>query len=145
MDADALERRPFVDARLFGEARSRRCVLLLAAILIMGAADLALTLTYARTVGMIEVNPIARTMIALGGAHQLVVFKAFCTVLCAGFLYLCRRTPQAERAAWLCACGMLVLTAHWVNYNASVSRFTNDIAVLAASDGACDLWISLAN
>lgn len=126
-------------------ARSRRCTLLIAAILIMGAADLLLTLTYARTVGMIEMNPLARLMIALGGAQQLVLFKACCTAVCAGVLFLCRRAPEAERACWLSAVGMLALTAHWVNYNASVSSFTNDMAVLAASDGACDLWISLAN
>lgn len=145
MDATAVDPRSAIAADPSSAARSRRCVLLLTAILIMGAADLALTLTYAGTVGMIEVNPLARVMIALGGTAQLVLFKAFCTALCAGVLYLCRRAPQAERAAWLCAVGMLVLTAHWVNYNASVSRFTNDMAVLAAGDGGCELWISLAN
>lgn len=146
MDATACAERAVatLTERALG-ARSRRCVLLVSAILIMGAADLLLTLTYARTVGMIEVNPLARLMIALGGAHQLVMFKVFCTALSAGVLFLCRRAPVAERASWVCAAAMLALTAHWVNYNATVSSFTNDIALLAANDGACDLWITLAN
>ncbi|HBS27852.1 MAG TPA: hypothetical protein DEB06_00020 [Phycisphaerales bacterium] len=126
-------------------SRARRCVLLVGAVALMAAADLLLTLTYARTTGLMEVNPMARSMIALGGVQQLVVFKAFTTALCVGMLFLCRRAPSAERASWLCAAGMLALMLHWVRYNASVSQFTNDLAVLATSEGGSELWVSIAD
>lgn len=111
----------------------------------MGVVDLLLTLTYARGVGMLELNPLARLMLEVGGAPLLIAFKFVCTGLCAGVLFLHRRTAQAEVGCWTCAAAMLLLMAHWVNYNATVSAFSNDLAVLALSEGACDLWITITN
>lgn len=43
--------------------RSRRVIVLLAAIIVLSAADLAITLFHLKTMGMMEANPIARFLI----------------------------------------------------------------------------------
>lgn len=125
-------------------ARSRRIVLLVLAMILMGVFDLLCTLTYMRTSGMLEANPLARQMIEIGGAKQLVMFKSLTIVLSCGAIYFVRRTRQAEISAWLCTALMLGLMAHWVNYNRQVSEFTRDMAVLAMSNGEFEpMWVKL--
>ncbi|MDX2114156.1 MAG: DUF5658 family protein [Planctomycetota bacterium] len=115
-------------------ARGRRITLLIVAMLLMGALDLACTLTYMRTSGMIELNPLARLMIAVGDERQLILFKLLMMMLSAGALYFARWHRRAEVCAWMCAAGLLALVLHWTNYNRSISQYTNDVAVLALSD-----------
>lgn len=114
-------------------ARHRRIVLIILATVMMGVADLLCTMTYMSSVGMIELNPLARLMISIGGSEQLVRFKVFTMVLSAGALYLCRRTRNAEFWALLCAGIMLALMVHWLFYNEMVQTMTHEISVLAAS------------
>jgi hypothetical protein len=124
--------------------RCRRIGWLMLAMTLMGTADLLCTLTYMRTSGMLEANPLARLVLATGDAQQLVMFKALTILLTCGTLYLARRHRQAELSAWACTTMMLVLTLHWINYNRSVSAFTNDMAVLAMSGGEFEpMWIKL--
>jgi hypothetical protein len=124
--------------------RCRRIGWLMLAMTLMGIADLLCTLTYMRTSGMLEANPVARLVLATGDADQLVMFKALTILLTCGTLYLARRHRQAELSAWTCTAMMLVLTLHWINYNRSVSAFTNDMAVLAMSGGEFEpMWIKL--
>lgn len=96
--------------------RRRRVTLLALAMTLMGLADLQLTLTYMRSVGMIELNPLARAMISLGGAQQLVLFKLFTILLSAGILYLIRWHRTAEVCAWVSCAALLALTLHWARY-----------------------------
>lgn len=127
-----------------GAARMRRIMWLLLAIALMGIADLLCTLTYMRTSGMIEVNPIARLMLEIGSIGQLVMFKMLTLVLCGGMIYFARHHRKAEVCAWFCAALMLILTIHWINYNRSVSAFTNDMAVLALSGGEFEpMWVKV--
>lgn len=129
------------DAR---RARLRRIYLAMLAIGLMAAADLIFTLTYMRTSGMIEANPLARFMIFIGDAPQLIMFKIFTTALSCGALYLAREHRRAEPAAWVCAAMLLALIVHWNNYNTAVSRFTNDLAILAMTNGADEpRWVKL--
>lgn len=128
--------------------RARRISILIVAMVMMGIADLMCTLTYMRTSGMLEANPLARFVLASGAADgaagQLVMFKALTIVLSCGTLYITRRHRQAELSAWACTAMMLVLTTHWINYNRSVSAFTNDMAVLAMSEGEFEpMWVKL--
>ncbi len=128
--------------------RARRITILIVAMVMMGIADLLCTLTYMRTSGMLEANPIARFILTTnaveGGSAQLVMFKALTIVLSCGALYLARRHRQAELSAWVCTAMMLTLTLHWINYNRSVSAFTNDMAVLAMSGGEFEpMWVKL--
>lgn len=97
----------------------------------MGLADLAYTLTYMRGSGMVEANPIARAMVEIGSARQLVLYKLLTLMVCCGAIYFCRRTRQAEFGAWICCGVMLLLTAHWVNYNAQVALMTEEFSQMA--------------
>ncbi|MBL8746785.1 MAG: hypothetical protein JNK58_10565 [Phycisphaerae bacterium] len=129
-------------------ARSRRVTFLIVAMTMMGIADLMCTLTYMRTSGMLEANPLARFILTTGavdgGSEQLVMFKALTILLSCGTLYIARRHRQAELSAWVCTAMMCVLTIHWINYNRSVSAFTNDMAVLAMSGGEFEpMWVKL--
>jgi len=123
-------------------ARSRRVILLILAMVLMGLADLACTLTYMRSVGMVEMNPIARHMIDLAGARQLVLFKLFTMVLSCGLIYLLRFHRRAETVAWACTCVLLGLMVHWVRYNSEAPKMTNEIALLASGD-ANECWVVL--
>ena len=114
-------------------AQARRVTLLVLAILLMGLADLSITLTYMRSIGMIELNPIARHMVSIGSCDQLIRYKLFTMGLSCGVLYLLRRHPRAELGAWICAIVLLGLTLNWVRYNESITDYTNELHVIAAS------------
>ena len=121
-------------------ARGRRVTLLVLAMAMMGLADLGLTLTYMSSVGMLEANPIARAMIDVGGARQLVIYKLFTIALSGGILYILRRRRAAEVCAWISCSVLLLLSAHWANYNAALASATIDLGVLAADAR----WVHLA-
>ena len=112
-------------------SRARRINLVLVSVVLMGLADLAYTLTYMRGSGMIEANPIARTMVEIGSARQLVLYKLLTLTVCCGAIYFCRRTRQAEFGAWICCLVMLGLTMHWLNYNATMAELTTEFALMA--------------
>jgi hypothetical protein len=99
------------------DSGARRVILLVIAITIMGLADLALTLTYMKTTGMFELNPLAREMVAIGGEPQLIRFKLLSIALGAGMLFLLRKHRIAEPASWACAGVMCLLSIHWISYN----------------------------
>lgn len=133
-----------LDPLLGNRARDRRLLLLVLAIVLMSLADLSCTLTYMRTTGMIELNPLARQMVAIGQAQQLIMFKLFTTVLSCGALYLARRNPKAELCAWLCTGMMVWLMIHWVMFNQNVHAFTDDLATLALTDGEFEpRWVKI--
>ncbi|TVQ32307.1 MAG: hypothetical protein EA376_06580 [Phycisphaeraceae bacterium] len=121
-------------------ARARRVTLLVLAMAMMGLTDLGLTLTYMSSVGMLEANPIARAMIEVGGARQLVIYKLFTIALSGGILYILRRHRAAEVCAWLSCAGLLLLSAHWANYNAALASASVDLGVLATDAR----WVHLA-
>jgi len=117
--------------------RSRRIVLLLALAAVLGLFDLALTVAYMRGVGMVELNPLARAMINLGGAGQLIRFKLFTIATSCGILYLLRRHRQAEICAWISLAVLAALTAHWLNYNAHAHTMA------ALADASDPRWVYL--
>ena len=130
------------------ETRPARVTLLALAMILMGLADLQLTLTYMRSIGMIELNPIAREMIEIGGARQLIVFKLFTIAASAGLLYLVRRHRLAETCAWASCAALLALTMHWVRYNEAITT-PEQAALTLASMSSGDLvqpdprWVRL--
>ncbi len=127
------------DRRLTTEAvRPRRVALLALAMILMGLADLQLTLTYMRSAGMLELNPLARAMVDLGGAPQLIRFKLFSIAASAGLLYLMRRHSLAERCAWVSCAALLLLTAHWVHYNNNATAIG-----VASADLADHRWVAI--
>lgn len=123
--------------------RPRVVVLLIIAIVLMGLADLGLTLTYMRGVGMIEANPIARYMLSIGHERQLILYKLSSLALCCGTLFLIRRHRKAERCAWLCTAIMVGLSIHWTRYNAAMQSMHREMTEVALA-GSSEPWITLA-
>lgn len=121
---------------------ARRLMLVLLAIALMSLADLVCTLIYMSSVGLLELNPLARLMVSIGDAQQLVIFKLFTMTLSCGALYFARRHPISERVAWICAAGLFALMLHWTSFNSSVSGLTNEITILALQGGH-DWWTRL--
>lgn len=118
------------------EARGRvlRVWLLVIAAFLMGLVDLACTLEYMRNVGMFELNPIARALVA-GGSHEpLVVYKFFTMGISAGLLIAYRRHSQAEFCAWLCASVLFALMIKWTWFNAMFPTMSDEYLTLATAD-----------
>lgn len=124
-------------------ANKRRLALLITAIVLMGLADLALTLIYLRSIGMVEMNPIARMMISIGQTRQLVLFKLLTITVSIGCLIIMRHHRWAERAAWCAAALLLGLMFYWVSYNNSLSALTNEITLLVSGDEQSDYWVRI--
>ena len=122
---------PFSDSKRRAERCHLRMMIVLAATTIMGLCDLYFTVTYMTTVGMVEINPLARLIVSLGNIPALVIFKIILMALSAAMLYIARGHRAAEPIAWTCAIILLGLMIHWANYNRDVVDLTNEMAVLA--------------
>lgn len=123
------------------ERRARRVTLLVLATASLGLFDLAFTLTFMRSIGMYELNPLARLMIGIGGAGQLIRFKLLTIVLSSGLLYLIRRRWGAELCAWLSLAALVLLSLHWVRY----TKTTEDLGptLLAETLMVDHRWVTL--
>lgn len=122
-------------------ARSRRVTILVLATATLGILDLVFTLTYMQSVGMIELNPLARFMIGVGGAGQLIRFKLLTIAMSSGLLYLLRRRPGAEWCAWFSLIALVALSLHWAQY----TRMSEDLApnFFAPSAAADQRWVTI--
>ncbi len=116
------------------QAGSRRVILLIAAILMMGVADLLCTLAYMTTIGLPEANPIARWLARFGTTETIVGFKLLTMGLSCWCLYVKRAERRMEVCAWACAAILLALSIHWIGFNRSITEHTNLIAYLADPD-----------
>lgn len=123
------------------DRRARRVTVLVLATAALGLLDLAYTLTFMRSYGMFELNPLARFMIAVGGAGQLVRFKLLTIALSSGLLYLVRRRRGAELCAWVSLATLILLSLHWVNY----IRTTEELgpALLAETIAFDHRWVAI--
>jgi uncharacterized membrane protein YhaH (DUF805 family) len=129
-------------AQIFApENRARRVVFLLAATALMCLGDLALTLTYTTSMGMVETNPIARAVMANNSPLFVVLWKLATMVLGLGILFWARRVRAAETAAWLCFFIMVALCLHWLSFATVVSGLPSDYAQLASLDDP--RWVSM--
>lgn len=136
-----------VAERAAAAARIFRTNLLIVGALAMGGADLLCTLAYVTSIGMVELNPIARHMVEIGGAGQLIMYKLFTMSLSSGCIYLIRRNPKAEWCAWFSFAVMLWLTLHWVQYNQVAPELTSEFALLAchANVNPSEGWMMITN
>lgn len=100
--------------------RPARVTGLVLGICLLGVYDLLHTLMYMQTIGMVEMNPLARFMLRTGGVQQLVLFKLFTIALSCGILYCLRRTKPAEVCAAIGFLVMVGLTVYWFMYNGHV-------------------------
>lgn len=120
-------------------------------IVVAGLGDLMCTLSYARAVGLIEANPLARLAVSIGGEPMLVALKAVSIGACCAALFIGRRNRRVEIAAWICAGAMAALMAYWNHYNDQIAGLGNEVASLAARSGASPecadtaRWLTLAD
>lgn len=110
------------------DRRSCRVCLLLVAVTAMAMGDLAMTLTWLNSVGMLEANPLARLVMGLSSPWAVVLWRGLSLILGLFILYRLRRRPHAEVGAWICFVAMGLLSAHWLSVNASAATLTSDYA-----------------
>jgi hypothetical protein len=129
-------------ARSFSaEGRARRVTILLVATALMCLGDLALTLTYVTSMGMVENNPIARAVMEHNSPGFVVVWKLATMAIGLGILFWARRTKGAEVATWLCFLIMCALCVHWLGFAMAVSNLSPEYAAMAALDDP--RWVSM--
>lgn len=112
-------------------ARSIRVTTLLVGIALMSFVDLGCTLAYASNVGMIEANPIARTLMNSHGTVAVVFWKLFTLLVALIPLFLVRRTRCGELATWAGFLVLLALSLHWIDFNRDASELGADYKALA--------------
>ncbi|MEM7754010.1 MAG: DUF5658 family protein [Planctomycetota bacterium] len=121
--------------------RPRRVLYLLAAVVLMSAADLAITLVWLTNVGLAESNPLARWVIAQGSVELLAVWKAI-TVLPAVLVFaVLRDKPVGELGAIIAATVLAIVTLHWHAYHADADLLVH--ALPAFEQGTDERWITL--
>ncbi len=127
-------------------AARRRLALLICAIVLMGLTDLLCTLSYLTSVGLIEVNPIARWVINNLGMSGLIAFKAASMLFTCGALFIIRQHRAGEKCAWICATVLLLLMLHWVRFNEAIPNMSQEMILLALNEHAfpIDSWVTLA-
>jgi hypothetical protein len=123
------------------EGRGQRVILLLVAIALMCLGDLALTLTYATSMGMAEDNPIARAIMLNNSPAFVVIWKLSTMALGFGILFWARKTKGAEIATWLCFLIMSALCVHWLGFTAAMANLPPEYAATAAIDDP--RWVSM--
>lgn len=107
-------------------SRRWRVLVLLTLVVALSATDLYLTVMYASTIGMPELNPLARTLLRHGSALDLVLWKLGSVTLCIGILFRLRDRRSAELGAWIAFALLVLLTRQWMEY----ARIHDDIAVM---------------
>jgi len=96
--------------------RSRRVVLALAFIWLVGLIDLHLTLLAVRIGHFQEVNPVARALIH--SPPLVVAYKLVLLMVCTGLMFRFRRRLLTEVGCWLLAGAHAVLAFLWHAYYA---------------------------
>lgn len=125
-----------------GGRRPIRVVLLSAAIVLMSLGDLHITMTYLRSVGMGEGNPVARLVMTHGSESLLVVWKCASVAFACLIFYKFRAHRCAEIACWLSFLVLTWLLMRWTNYAEEAWRLTPALHVMHESDVA--QWVRIA-
>lgn len=120
--------------------RGTRVVALTAAIALMSAADLYISLVYLRSVGMSEGNPLARWIMASASTSFLIWWKVLSVALGCGIFLFARRSRSAEIGAWLCCAVLVWLTVRWADYSGEMTALTPVLSSLSQSGDAT--WVA---
>ncbi len=123
--------------------RSTRVLGLTAAISLMSVADLVITLTYLRSVGMSEGNPIARFIMEHGSSSLLIWWKLASVSLACFILIYARKSRSAEVGAWICFAILVWLTIQWTTYIHEITKLTPALYTLTQAEAA--RWVTLPN
>jgi hypothetical protein len=130
---------PEIDVRL--GRRARRVHVLLASIAVLSLADLVITLTHLRSMGMAEANPVAAYLIrTTQSVPVLIAFKVLTVGVCVALLHRLRHERIGEFACWL-SLGVLVwLSLIWGAYSDDMPAPPPE--ALVRQDGS-EAWLRL--
>lgn len=110
-------------------------------IIVLSLGDLLITITYLRSTGMIEANPIAECLIRLTGSLSvLALYKAVTVGVCVGLLYRLRHHVEGEVAAWCAVAILAVMSFQWHHYT---RQFDHADVELAHRWALSDEWLRL--
>lgn len=132
---------PHTGVHDYSPQRGKRVLAMMFCVAAVSLADLAMTLTYATTTGMMEVNPIARYLMNADSPLLIVLWKLVTAGLSMSVLIALRHRRIAEYASWICLIGMLALAAHWVNFNHQVTLATPELSTLAGNNSP--YWVHM--
>lgn len=121
--------------------RGLRVVILCAAIALMSLADLQITMSYLRSGGMQESNPVARLIMVHGSGGLLVVWKCASVAFACLIFFKYRTRRSSEIACWVCVGVMIWLLLRWMNYADEASHLTS--AIPALSDAGPAQWVQI--
>lgn len=106
---------------LLTRGRERRVVVLLLGIIALSVADLVITITHLKTIGMIEANPIAAYLIAATQSTWILILYKLSTVgISVSLLYFARNYRVGEIATWSALAILVGMSVSWHNYSAYV-------------------------
>lgn len=106
-------------------ARGRRVLLLMGLVTILSIGDLIVTLTFLRSTGMVELNPLAAFVIRNQSVAGLIFFKIGSVLMSVSILTMIRHTRRGEIAAWVAASILVALTFHWSEYTDGANAFAS--------------------
>jgi hypothetical protein len=107
--------------------RGRRVAILVIGIAVLSLADLVITLTYLRSTGMFEGNPIARWVMSHGSSGLLVVWKLGSISLTCLVFGRFRTRVSTELASWMCLAILAWLLLEWRDYADEVGKIMASI------------------
>lgn len=112
-------------------ARGIRTITVLIAVALLSLGDLYMTLAFATSVGMIENNPIARAVMAIGHPNLLIYWKLATVGATTLLIFRCRRSRVGELGGWLCLAILLWLTLRWQTYSDAMPELTRHLPKIA--------------
>lgn len=122
--------------------RARRVCLLLVGIVLLSLADLALTITHLRTIGMLEANPIAAFLISSTQSWvMLSAYKVGTVGACVMLLYQTRRHSASELASWFGVAVLAGMSVVWHLYSHEMEQ--PEIMQMLHSGAICERWLFL--
>lgn len=121
----------FAHGLLTERARGWRVVTLMIAIIAMSIGDLFMTLTYARSIGMVELNPLARYLMQAPSPAYIIMYKLGSVLIASAILFKARSTRVGELGSWLAFFGLLWLTIRWVEYSEAMVFITGHVHYFA--------------
>ena len=101
--------------------RSHRVVMLLGLVFVLSLGDLYSTMTIARSIGMFELNPIARYLLASGNTAALVLYKLGTVGIAVGLLLKLRHHRMGEVGTWVLVILMTGITLYWHQYSTTIA------------------------
>lgn len=102
--------------------RGRRVLILLVGIVLLSAGDLYVTITHARSIGMVELNPIGAYLIEAGSFTGLTLYKVGTLGVAALLLFHIRHHRAGEIGGWVGLVVMSMLAVHWYQYHIVLAR-----------------------